>query len=131
MCIEAFSICFDMIRQVWQTAWWMALYGGLTPKRHLAYSNSSRIGALNLGTLAKSRMQELSGHAYTASKTYKTRTGKKGFQGSKHLKQTQSLGWHSGVKSLQHTAHGSMRSINASQSEDLPPSLWTKDCQVL
>ena len=40
-----------MKSKVHRSTWWMALYGGPTPKRHLAYSNSPAISRLDLGRL--------------------------------------------------------------------------------
>ena len=70
------------------------MYGGLTPKRHIAYSNSRTVANFNLGTLVKRAREALSKHAYKSSKTYKSKSsGKKSFCGSRFLKQTQRHGF--------------------------------------
>jgi len=80
--------------KVFEAYWWMAMYGGLTPKRHIAYSNSRTVANFNLGTLVKRAREALSKHAYKSSKTYKSKSsGKKSFAGSRFLKQTQRPGF--------------------------------------
>ena len=69
----------------------MAHYGGKTPKRHIAWSNSSKVGLLNQGRLSgfnyKSKEYQ---HHKTAQTT--TKNGKKKFQGRKtQLKESQHL----------------------------------------
>lgn len=39
------------VAKVHRVTWWMAKYGGPTPKRHLAYSNTCHVKALDLGKL--------------------------------------------------------------------------------
>lgn len=77
--------------KVYQASWWMAHYGGLTPKRHIAYSNAKTVQLLDLGTLVKEVRQKLSKHAYQSTRSYKSK-GRKVFSGSPFLKQTQKLG---------------------------------------
>ena len=80
--------------KVYQSAWWMASYGGLTPKRHIAYANTTAVKLLDLGTLLKEVRERLSKHRCQSSKTYTSKAGKKRFAGSRFLKQTQMLGVH-------------------------------------
>ena len=77
--------------KVYQAAWWMASYGGLTPKRHIAYSNSPAVQVLDLGTLLKAVRDRLSKHTCQSSKTYVSKNGRKRFAGTKFLKRTQML----------------------------------------
>ena len=70
----------------------MASYGGLTPKRHIAWSNAATVEVLDLGTLLKEHRQKLSRHGQQSTRTYKSRSGKKRFHGTRFLKQTQILG---------------------------------------
>ena len=69
----------------------MALYGGLTPKRHIAYSNAKTIQLLDLGVLLKEVRDKLSKHGYQSTRSYKNK-GKKVFAGTRFLKWTQILG---------------------------------------
>jgi|Cyp1metagenome_2_1107374.scaffolds.fasta_scaffold02216_14 hypothetical protein len=69
----------------------MALYGGLTPKRHIAYSNTKTIQLLDLGVLLKEVREKLSKHGCQSTRSYQNK-GKKVFAGTQFLKQTQILG---------------------------------------
>lgn len=77
--------------KVYQAAWWMASYGGLTPKRHIAWSNSPTVQVLDLGTLLKEVRERLSKHRCQSSRTYVSKSGRKRFVGTKFLKGTQML----------------------------------------
>ena len=79
--------------KVFQASWWMALYGGLTPKRHIAYSNARTVQTLDLGVLLKEVSRKLSNHKYQSTRSYKSKgqKSKKVFSGSAYLKQTQLL----------------------------------------
>ena len=75
--------------EVWTARWWMGLYGGKTPKRHIAWSNSETVGLLDLGRL---HGWDYKNPKYQANRTTKTTTknGKKAFQGrKKELKDSQ------------------------------------------
>ena len=75
------------------------MYGGLTPKRHIAWSNARTVQLLDLGVLLKETRDRLSRHGCTMStKKYISKTGRRGFSGSRFLKQTQSLDWFEGWK---------------------------------
>lgn len=70
----------------------MAAYGGATPKRHVAWSNSEHVGLLDLGKLVFN-FQGDQYQKHKTSKTYVDAQGKKRFQGNKQqLKQSQILG---------------------------------------
>ena len=75
--------------QVFMASWWMALYGSLTPKRHVAYSNAATVRGLDLGVLRKHKREKLSKHKCKSSRTYKNKRGRKVFCGTRFLKQTQ------------------------------------------
>ncbi|CAL1140558.1 unnamed protein product [Cladocopium goreaui] len=79
---------FRMLPKVFQASWWMALYGGLTPKRHIAYSNTKTIQLLDLGVLLKEVREKLSKHGCQSTRSYQNK-GKKVFAGTQFLKQTQ------------------------------------------
>lgn len=76
--------------QVYSAAWWMQLYGSLTPKRHIAWSNSATVRKLDLGVLAREVREKLSSKR-KSSKTYKNKRGRKAFCGTRHLRGTQKL----------------------------------------
>ncbi|CAL1165907.1 unnamed protein product [Cladocopium goreaui] len=79
---------FRLLPEVFESSWWMALYGGLTPKRHIAFSNAKTIQILDLGKLLKEVRQRLSKHGYQSTRSYKSK-GRKVFSGTRFLKQTQ------------------------------------------
>ena len=76
--------------EAWAARWWMAHYKGGTPKRHIAWSNSSEIRWLDLGKLHKFDYKAVE---YVAKKTAKVtinKDGKKQFTGRKvQLKDSQ------------------------------------------
>ena len=39
--------------------WWMGHYSGCTPKRHICWSNSRKIGGLDKGPLTKDERREI------------------------------------------------------------------------
>ena len=69
--------------QVWTIRWWMASFGSRTPKRHVGWSNSSRVGVLHGGKLKF----DYKNPKYKANKTTRATisktTGKKQFTGQK------------------------------------------------
>ena len=67
------------------------MYGGLTPKRHIAWSNARTVQLLDLGVLLKETRDRLSCHGCQSTKKYISKTGRRGFSGSRFLKQTQIL----------------------------------------
>lgn len=77
--------------EVWSTRFWMAHYGGPTPKRHIMWSSSRDVGRLDLGVLRGFNHQSQS---YESARTATTevKNGKKVFKGNKKaLKQSQHL----------------------------------------
>ena len=69
----------------------MANYGGPTPKRHLAYSNSNFISRLDLGPLRgwvkKIRAQEAAGMERVKTvKKYQDKQGRTRYKGDKGLR---------------------------------------------
>lgn len=67
------------------------MYGGLTPKRHIAWSNSRQVRRLDLGAMVHELRRELTQHRHKSTRKYKTKGGKTGFSGSSRLKATQRL----------------------------------------
>ncbi|CAK9043527.1 unnamed protein product [Durusdinium trenchii] len=78
--------------RAWSARWWMGHYGAKTPKRHVAWSSSPKVGLLNRGKLSWASMR---GRDYDKHKTAVTgvsKSGKKTFQGRKQqLKASQWL----------------------------------------
>ena len=68
----------------------MQHYGGLTAKRHLGISNAETVGDFDFGKICKSIRKKLASSSAKSAKTYRTKSGKKAFSGSKFLKST---GW--------------------------------------
>lgn len=67
------------------------MFGGLTPKRHVAWSNSRSVKLLDLGVLAKVIRDKLAKHAQQSTRKYTNGRGKRAFVGTKFLKNTQIL----------------------------------------
>lgn len=68
----------------------MQHFGGLTAKRHLGISNAETVGELDLGKLARSVLKKLASSKSKSATTYKSKSGRKAFAGSRFLKDT---GW--------------------------------------
>lgn len=84
----AFSRCLP--GQVFLTYWWMQHFGGLTAKRHLGVSNAATIGELDWGRLKASVRSRLSSSKAKSAITYRSKSGRVAFKGSRFLKST---GW--------------------------------------
>lgn len=69
--------------------WWMAHYGGRTPKRHWAFGNSRVILALDRGVLRKWKPKP-GGHVTTAER-YVDGQGKRRYKGTSKLRSTEKL----------------------------------------
>ncbi|CAK9085103.1 unnamed protein product [Durusdinium trenchii] len=89
------------IFRAWSTRWWMGHYGAKTPKRHVAWSSSPKVGLLNRGKLSWASMR---GRDYDKHKTAVTgvsKSGKKTFQGRKQqLKASQTYPYKFGLRIL-------------------------------
>ena len=70
--------------KIWRGSWYMLHYGGPTPKRHFAYSNSKCVLQLNRGRL-RGWKKKKDGNPV---KHYVDRRGKRRFVGTKFLKGT-------------------------------------------
>lgn len=75
-------------RQVYIVFWWMQHFGGLTAKRHLGLSNSMTVGQLDFGKLCQRIRRRLCASNAKSAITYRSRSGKKAFKGSRFLKGT-------------------------------------------
>ena len=76
--------------QVFRAKWYMAHYGGLTPKPHYAWSNSPYIVKLNAGRLVGWR----GGHTHGASSVktcaiYKNKKGETCYKGTRQLRKSE------------------------------------------
>ena len=71
----------------WRASWWMFNSGGMSPKRHIAWSNSPRIGLLDTGSLVGWKKGRNAGAETT--KSYVDKAGKRCYAGTKHLEETQ------------------------------------------
>lgn len=86
---------FAHLSEVHRVDWWMALYGGPTPKRHLAFSNSATISKLQLGKLQcwnkqiKAEEEQGISRPKTVRK-YVDKQGHKRFQGAEGLRPSES-----------------------------------------
>lgn len=78
-------VLLTWLSQVWTASWWMMLYGGRTPKRHVAYSNSAAIGCVDLGPLSRLHKRVKS----DTTVKYLDRKGRWRYKGSKTLKATE------------------------------------------
>ena len=125
------------------------MYGGLTPKRHIAWSNARTVQLLDLGVLLKETRDRLSRHGCQSTKKYISKTGRRGFSGSRFLKQTQILDWFEGWKgfptfpkimdrygfSIQHNGLFQMKAPSPTapkhDAQDISASLCTPSRQVL
>ena len=74
--------------KVYKVGWWMAHYGSKSPKRHQGLSNNRWVERYNLGKLKKASMKK--DPTFQPSKSYVDKAGRKRWQGTKQLKQTQS-----------------------------------------
>jgi hypothetical protein len=63
------------IAQVYESAWWMMLYGSITPKRHIAWSNARTVKVLDLSRLLREVKERMSSKVRKSSKTYRNRRG--------------------------------------------------------
>lgn len=77
--------------EVWSATWWMRLFGGGSPKRHIMYSNSEHVTALSLSGRLTGWKKEINAHA-KPTRSYTNKKGEKKFVGTKFLKGTEILG---------------------------------------
>ena len=74
--------------QVYRSGWWMAHFGARSPKRHQAFSNNKWIETFNKGKLL--RHQRKPDPTFAPTKSYLNANGKRCWQGTPQLKETQS-----------------------------------------
>ncbi|CAK9117801.1 unnamed protein product [Durusdinium trenchii] len=87
--VEFLRLCYlcQNGSSVFRVGWWMSHYDARTPKRHFAYSNSPFIRSLDRGILQGWKKRKGKGPATAV--TYESKSGKKCYKGTKHLKQTE------------------------------------------
>lgn len=68
--------------------WWMHKFGGLTAKRHLALSNAPTVARLDLGKICMKHQKKLAASSAKSAITYRSKSGKTAFKGSRFLKST-------------------------------------------
>lgn len=94
-CVGFWSSANCHATQAWVIKWWMGMYGGLSPKRQVGYSNNPFAESINLGRFRQVDMRSLrqKNNQFKPTKTYRSKKdGRKCFCGTKQLKETQSLG---------------------------------------
>ena len=75
--------------KVFQAAWWMGLYKHVSPKRHVAWSNSPTVQCLDLGRMTRAMQKKATSRPTT--RTYRNKRGEKKFHGTHFLKGTQTF----------------------------------------
>jgi hypothetical protein len=75
--------------EVQQVRWWMGLYGGGSPKRHYAFGNTKMILGLDRGVLRKNTWKPTSGKKVKTAHRYVDANGKRRYQGTAQLRQTE------------------------------------------
>ena len=66
----------------------MGHYGSLTMKRHIAWANCRTVNCLDLGTMAKEYQEKHFRHGAKSARTYRNKSGRKAYHGTKFLKRT-------------------------------------------
>ena len=79
--------------EVHKASWYMLHYGGKTPKRHYAFSNSRHVAKLNMGKLKGWRKirnaLEASGQKVQLVDKYEDSQGKKRWKGNAQLRSSE------------------------------------------
>jgi len=68
----------------------MGHYSGMTPKRHICWANSPKVGGLDRGTLSSTQRREIARSGVKSATTKVNRKGKKQYTGTSSLRGT---GW--------------------------------------
>ena len=76
--------------QVYVCKWWMGHYRSATAKRHICWSNTRKVGALDRGTLTKVQREEIRSSGVRTATTKVNGKGKKSYTGTQFLRGT---GW--------------------------------------
>ncbi|CAL1165837.1 unnamed protein product, partial [Cladocopium goreaui] len=86
------------IHKVYVCKWWMGHYRSATAKRHICWSNTRKVGALDRGTLTKSQREEIRKSGVKSATTKVNRKGKKSYTGTQFLRGTGAYPPHFGLK---------------------------------
>ena len=78
-----------VLLEVFRQSWWMRLYGGFTCKRTKAWSNSRWVFNLGMGKMSRAIRDSVTDRL--AVSTTCAKTGRRGYHGSKKLKNSQFL----------------------------------------
>ena len=78
---------FDSL-QIYVCRWWMGHYHGKTPKRHICWSNTPKIGRLDKGVLTKHQREEIRKMGVKSATTKVNKKGGKSYSGTSALRGT-------------------------------------------
>ena len=67
---------------------WMGHYSGCTPKRHICWSNSRKIGGLDKGPLTKDERREIARTGVKSATIKVNKKGRKTYSGTDQLRGT-------------------------------------------
>ena len=81
-----------MWSEVTRVSWWMAHYGGLSPKRHYAWSNSPAIKRLDKGRLQWKKLKATLPYTLKTVKKYVDSENRIKYHGTSQLRTTEWLG---------------------------------------
>ena len=81
------------ISEVTRVSWWMAHYGGLSPKRHYAWSNSPAIKRLDKGRLQWKKLKATLPYTIETVKKYVDSENRTRYHGTGELRSTEWLGY--------------------------------------
>ena len=81
------------IDQVFRTKWYMAHYGGATPKPHYAWGNSPHIAKLDKGRLVgwHAKQQQAGVTKVRTCEIYKNKRGETCYKGTRNLRKSELL----------------------------------------
>ncbi|CAL1144388.1 unnamed protein product [Cladocopium goreaui] len=84
--------------KVYVCRWWMGHYKSCTPKRHICWSNSKKIGGLDRGSLTKDQRKEIRRTGVKSAKVKTNKKGKKSYSGTSSLRATGTYPPHFGLR---------------------------------
>lgn len=82
--------CSLLPLKVFVCRWWMGHYSSCTPKRHICWSNSRKIGGLDKGPLTKDERREIASTGVKSATIKVNKKGRKTYSGTTKLRGT---GW--------------------------------------
>ena len=84
---DMFLSIFDSL-QIYVCRWWMGHYHSKTPKRHICWANTPKIGRLDKGVLKKQQREEIAKMGVRSVKTKVNKKGGKSYSGTSALRGT-------------------------------------------